>query len=160
MIIKVFIGLLVIFLSVFFMMENNIFESTAPETILQTPTDNFESLVINKLPSSVEKTRNIEHDKVDEGMSEVGGSLGELKEVQREKITKAVINLDSNKDKKSTQKLELLASKVLIVDMIDKYESVNTDRELRKVQREKMVAELTTYNKLVLPVALEKMKEK
>ncbi len=58
----------------------------------------------------------------------------------------------------STDEIELLETEEALTDMVQEYENVKSDPELRKAHREKMAEQLSTYSDLVLPVALEKMK--
>jgi len=60
----------------------------------------------------------------------------------------------------STHEAELLETEDTLIDMVEEYEHVNDDPELRQSHREKMAEQLSTYSEQVLPVALEKMKER
>jgi len=60
----------------------------------------------------------------------------------------------------SNQDTELKETESELKDMVQGYEHINSDPEQRKVHRDAMADKLSIYNEQVLPVALEKMKER
>ena len=88
------------------------------------------------------------HDTVD---NKQPSSLGQIKETVED--AGALKNA-------STQEVELLETEDKLIDMVEEYEHVNDDPQLRQSHREKMAEQLSTYSEQVLPVALAKMKER
>ncbi len=135
MLIKIFIALMVISLLTFVVIRSDMFSNKSTTDALMSA---YQSNDKQKMDHEI-------------AVNKISSSLGQIKE--------ALGGADDLQNV-STQEAELLETEDKLMDMVEEYEHVNDDPQLRQSQREKMSEQLSTYSQQVLPVALEKMKKR